>query len=209
MAAPRFLGPSFLRKQEPTARAHPGNDAKTGRSSMENLEIRALDAGDAADFNNLRLRALKEHPDAFLSTYENESTRPLETVANRLRRSAESSDEFILGAYRLDELIGMAGLFRDRGEKTRHKATIWGVYVPSEWQGRGVGRALLTEAIRLARMIPGLERLNISVVAGNDRARNLYASLGFESYGVEPRALLVDGKYLDEEHMTLHVSTSS
>lgn len=176
---------------------------------MENIEIRALDAGDAYDFNNLRLRALKEHPDAFLSSYEEEHTRSLETIAGRLRRGASSPDEFILGAYRLGELIGMVGLFRERREKARHKATIWGVYVPSEWQGRGVGRALLTEAIRLAWMIPGLERLSISFVAGNERAGNLYASLGFKSYGVEPSALLLDGKYLDEEHMTLHVSNSS
>lgn len=188
---------------------HPGIGGKARYSSMENLQIRSLDADDANDFNDLRLRALKEHPDAFLSSYEEERARSVETVAGRLRRGAESPDEFILGAYLWGELIGMVGLFRERNEKTRHKATIWGMYVPSEWQGRGVGRALLTEAIRLARMIPGLERLNISFVVGNERAGNLYASLGFESYGVEPSALLVNGEYLDEEHMTLHVSNSS
>ena len=172
-------------------------------SGMTNLGIRELTGDDADDFRNLRLRALKEHPDAFGSSYEAESTTPIEAAAERLRRNAESQDAFTLGAYRGNDLVGMVGFFQESRDKMRHRGTIWGMYVPAEEQGKGIGRALLARAIELARRLPGLEQIELAVVTRNRRARGLYASLGFETWGTEPRALLLDGEYLDEEHMAL------
>ena len=173
---------------------------------MGKLNIRALTEDDAGDFRRLRLRALKEHPDAFGSSYEAESALPLEAVAGRMLRTAASPHDFTLGAYREGELVGMVGFFREQREKMRHKGTIWGMFVPSEEQGKGIGRALLTEAIARARLVPGLEQVGLAVVTPNRRARGLYASLGFETYGVEPNALVVDGEHLDEEFMVLRLT---
>ena len=174
---------------------------------MGNLSIRALTEDDAEDFRRLRLRALKEHPKAFGSSYETESTLPLQVVADRLRQSSDSADDFILGAYRQSELVGMVGFFRQRNEKERHKGSIRGMYVPSEEQGKGVGRALLTQAVERARLLTGLEQVGLAVVTQNKRARSLYVSLGFETYGVEPNALVVDGEHLDEEFMVLRLAS--
>jgi hypothetical protein len=41
------------------------------------------------------------------------------------------------------------------------------------------------------------------VVGGQIAAKTLYRSLGFETYGVEPRGLKVGDDYLDVEHMVL------
>jgi RimJ/RimL family protein N-acetyltransferase len=41
------------------------------------------------------------------------------------------------------------------------------------------------------------------VNAENVRARNLYLSLGFKPFGLEPRAMRVGDRYFDEEHMVL------
>ena len=163
---------------------------------------------DADEFRRLRLRALKEHADAFGSSYETESAAPIEATAERLRRNAEAEDSFTLGAYWGSRLVGMVGFYQEAREKTRHRGSIWGMYVPSEEQGKGVGRALLTRAIELARALPGLEQVELQVVTRNTRAVGLYSSLGFETYGTEPRALFVDGEYLDEEHMVLLLSPS-
>ena len=173
---------------------------------MDSLNIRALTEDDAGDFRRLRLRALKEQPNAFGSSYEAESAQPLEAVAGRMRRTAASPDDFTLGAYREGELVGMVGFFREQREKMRHKGTIWGMFVPSEEQGKGIGRALLTEAVKRARLVPGLEQVGLAVVTPNRRARGLYASLGFETYGVEPNALVVEGEHLDEEFMVLRLT---
>ncbi len=175
---------------------------------MTGICIRELTGDDASEFRSLRLRALGEHPDAFGSSYEMERDVPIEATAKRLSANAESEDSFTLGAYRGDELVGMVGLSHQAREKTRHKGNIWGMYVPCEEQGKGTGRALLSRAIELARSMPGLEQLHLAVVSRNRRARDLYDSLGFETYGVEPRALCVGGEYLDEEHMVLLLSPS-
>ncbi len=52
----------------------------------------------------------------------------------------------------------------------------------AEWRGRGVGTALMAEAIRWAREA-GVEKLSLSVYPDNDAARALYAKFGFEDEG--------------------------
>ena len=65
-------------------------------------------------------------------------------------------------------------------------------------RGRGVGRALLEDAIRRAREIPGLVQIQLSVVEGQAPAAGLYARLGFAEYGRESRAFFAQGEYYDE-----------
>ena len=81
------------------------------------MEIRELGEADATEYRELRLRALREHPESFLSSYEAERARPETEVAARLARSAESPDDFILGCYVDDELVGMIGLLPRRSRK--------------------------------------------------------------------------------------------
>lgn len=165
------------------------------------MEIRPLVADDAAGYRALRLRALREEPDAFGSSYGEEAGWPLDEVKARIRGGAGS---FVLGAFD-PALIGLVGFARSTREKTRHKGTLWGLYVAPEARGRGVARALVGELIARAKEEPGLEQITLTVGRANEAARALYASLWFTSFGVEHRALLVDGRYLDLEYMALRV----
>jgi RimJ/RimL family protein N-acetyltransferase len=171
------------------------------------MEIRELTESDAAAFRALRLRALRDHPDAFAQTYDDAAARPPESYAEQLQAAAASPDDCILGAFDAEgTLVGMVGFRREIYAKVRHRGYIWGMYTAPEARGKGTGRALLAEAIRRARAIPGVEQINLSVVTRNPTARTLYLSMGFEVYGLERRALkLPDGTYLDEEHMVLRL----
>ena len=100
----------------------------------------------------------------------------------------------------------MVGFSRERRERVRHKGSIWGMYIAAEAQGHGLGRALMREAIARASAIPGLEQISLGVISGNDYARTLYTSLGFQSYGLERRALLINNKYHDDELMQLFLA---
>jgi GNAT superfamily N-acetyltransferase len=111
------------------------------------MNIRKLTTDDTPAFRELRLRALKEHPEAFSMSYESEFEMPVEQATDRMRQTTESHDSFILGTYEDENLVGMVGFFRNRGRKVRHNCTIWGMYVVTEAQGRGIGKALLTQAI--------------------------------------------------------------
>ena len=170
---------------------------------MQDLTIRPVNESDARPFQDLRLRGLREHPEAFASSYEREVAYSMEFVAERLRRTAESRSNFTLGAFREEELLGLVGFYRKTGEKEEHRGHIWGMYVRSDEQGKGIGKALLADAVERARSLPGLGQIELCVVTRNKPARNLYASLGFASCGIDPRALFVDGEYLDEERMVL------
>jgi ribosomal protein S18 acetylase RimI-like enzyme len=79
------------------------------------------------------------------------------------------------------------------------------MYVTPELRGRGIGKALLAEAIALARAVPGLDQLLLTVVTVNTAARQLYHSGGFEVYGQEPHALKQGDQFWDEELMILRL----
>lgn len=168
-----------------------------------NVHIRTLNESDANAYQVMRLRALKEHPTSFAQPYESQAATTLDDVASRLLDTSDAPYDFILGLFSEEELIGMVGFRRGRGDRLRHKGTIWGMYIAAEAQGKGLGRMLIREAISRASAMPDLEQINLGVISGNDQARNLYVSLGFESYGLEKRAIVVDGNYHDDELMQL------
>lgn len=169
------------------------------------MEIRELTEADAAPYRALRLRALREDPEGFGTTYEEAAARPLDHTASRLRATAESDDDVTLGAFAGNMLIGMVTLIREEGAKDRHKAMIFAMYVAAEERGRGVGRALMEAAIAHARQIAGLEQLHLAAVTTNAPARHLYRALGFVPYGTELRALKQGDHYWDEELLALRL----
>jgi len=164
------------------------------------MHVRRLTPLDAQAFQALRLAALRDIPSAFASSYEEEKDFPLATVQGRL---APRPDRGAFGAYLDDTLVGMVVLGRADPKKVRHKALIWSMYVAPHARGRGIGRALLQEALSLARSVAEFRQVTVGVNAGNAVAIRLYESLGFRPYALEPGALLVDGELHDELHMFL------
>ncbi|HYE11435.1 MAG TPA: N-acetyltransferase [Patescibacteria group bacterium] len=169
----------------------------------EVMYIRHFKQEDASEYWALRLRALEECPESFGASYEEEKGKPISSIAQRLKESYEATDsESILGCYdEENRLIGIVGLFREKREKLRHKATINAMYVAPEARTKGAGKALLMEAINRGKQMKGLEQINLGVVVTNTEAKSLYKRCGFEVYGVEKNALKLPDKYLDEELM--------
>lgn len=169
------------------------------------MEIRLLTEADAQKWWGLRLRSLLDEPQAFGSSYETALAIPDAEKLAQFSRRANSADNFIVGAFDGNSLVGMMGLFREDGPKSRHRANIWGVYVAPEARQQGVAKALLQKLIEQARTIPGLEQLHLGVVTMQTAARQLYLSQGFEIYGTEPHALKIGHQYFDEDLMVLRL----
>jgi ribosomal protein S18 acetylase RimI-like enzyme len=170
------------------------------------MHIRQLNADDALVYWELRLFALRESTTAFASSYEEESAHPLEHRVARFQNEtiAPAEVNFMLGAF--DEhgsLIGMVGLRREQRIKLRHKATVVGMYVAPAARGQGVGRQLMVELLCQARALEGLRQLDLYVTNDNLSAKGLYASLGFQSYGVEKDALRLGDQFIDDNLMAL------
>ena len=170
---------------------------------MSVMEIRLLTEHDAATWWHLRLMALKDEPHSFVESVEEHETRSMEETQKYFR--ALDAENFIVGSFENGELAGMAGFYRQKHAKFRHKGTIWGVYVRPQSRGKGAARAILKEIIRRAKTIAGLEQVLLVVAGTQDQARGLYESLGFERYGIEPRSLKVGDQYIDDELMVLYL----
>jgi ribosomal protein S18 acetylase RimI-like enzyme len=165
------------------------------------MEIRLLVPEDAGEWARLRLESLQNDPEAFSSSAEDHQSLKMEDVRKRL--DASGSGFFIVGAFVEGQLVGMAGFHREQGLKSRHKGRVWGVYLTPECRRKGVGRKLLEEVLQRGGTIEGVEQILISVATTQTAAASLYHSLGFQPFGREPRALKVNGRYIDEEHLIL------
>ena len=165
------------------------------------MHIRSLGPDDAAAFQALRLRALRESPEAFGSTHEEEADTPLPTIADRLGADARDGNSFVLAAVLDDALVGLAACFRNTRLKERHRASIGGMYVAPEARGRGLGARLLDAVVARARQWPGLEQLTLTVVPESAAARRLYLRQGFQPFGRAPRAFRQGERYFDEEYL--------
>ncbi|MHC4940033.1 MAG: GNAT family N-acetyltransferase [Planctomycetota bacterium] len=167
------------------------------------MEIRRLGAGDVEAYRTIRLRSVREDPEAFMASYEEESARTVEQDRERLAASEASDDNFVFAAFEDGQPVGITGVLRLFGHRSkgRHKAMIWGVYVAPEMRGRGIGRALMETAIDAIAAAPGIEAIQLGVGQSNKPALALYRSVGFETYGVEKAAIKLDGRDIDEEMM--------
>lgn len=169
------------------------------------MEFRRLTEADAEAFRQVRLHGLKESPQAFSADYQASTALPVQHFAALLKNVA---DNFVIGAFAGRPLVGIGGFYRNDGPKQRHKGTIWGVYVMPDHRSGGLGRRLINEIIAQAAAAPEIQQINITVTAANDRARQLYCSMGFEPWGLERRALWIDGHFYDDEHMVLFLPRS-
>jgi GNAT superfamily N-acetyltransferase len=165
--------------------------------------VRALTGEDAASWAALRFDALVQHPLLFGATAPAEHSTLVDFAQTRM-----SGDESrIFGGFASEQLIGIVGVFRERGPKERHKAFLWGMYVIPSHRSIGVGGTLLNSAITQAREWSGVEQLHLGVSAAPGNAQSLYESRGFVAWGREPRALCWQGEYADEIHMYLDLRT--
>ncbi|TDU89709.1 L-amino acid N-acyltransferase YncA [Kribbella voronezhensis] len=162
--------------------------------------VRRLGREDAAQYRQFRLRALRDSPSAFTSTYEEEVEKPLQFTIDRLLSRGRPKD-VTLGALDEDgQLLGIAGMTIEPRRQVQHKATLFGMAVAPAAAGRGIGKTLVT-AIAEHGATEGLLQIGLTVTEGNERAERLYRSCGFQEWGREPQAVIVGRQPVVKIHM--------
>jgi GNAT superfamily N-acetyltransferase len=162
------------------------------------LSTRRLAPADAPALVLLRRQALENEPLVFLSSPEDDRL-SLEFARTAL---GDREEQAVFGTCDGGDLVGMVGLLREPRAKQRHRASLWGMYVSPRARGRGAGAALVNAAVRLARDW-NVDQLRLGVTTAAEGAKRLYERAGFRSWGLEPRALDWQGRFVDEHHLVL------
>jgi putative acetyltransferase len=118
------------------------------------------------------------------------------------QRLAEPGD----GTYNLvavvgDRVVGMISVHTFPNRPRRRHAGAIGISVHDEWQGKGIGTALMHAGIDLADKWLNLARLELEVYTDNESAIRLYERFGFEHEGTLRQYALRDGRYVDSYMM--------
>jgi RimJ/RimL family protein N-acetyltransferase len=161
------------------------------------VTIRSAREEDAPVYRDLRLEALRNHPEAFSADYGANLAQPMTFWADRLRLNNPDSVVMLYFAVHDQQLIGMCGMTHTNSPKLRHSSTIVGMYVQPDWRGLRIAERLVTACMEWART-QEVKIVKLAVVTTNTRAIRCYAHCGFQVYGIEPQALYYDRVYYDE-----------
>ncbi len=100
-------------------------------------------------------------------------------------------------------VVGRLSVARDGNPVSHHVAEL-GLMVAAEERRRGVGTALMEEAVKWART-SGVTKLELHVFPHNEPAISLYRRLGFEDEGLRRRHYRIAGHYVDAILMALYL----
>jgi RimJ/RimL family protein N-acetyltransferase len=175
----------------------PGPVPGRPRAAVTALRFRPAGPGDAAEL--LALKKDLDRETSFMLLEPGERTEDNADVAAGLSSLAAAANCVLIVAETAGCLAGYAeargGGFR-RNRITAH--VVIGVLAAASGQGAGSG---LLRELELWAPAHGIHRLELTVMAGNHRARRLYERMGFAVEGRRRQCLLVDGRLVDELYM--------
>jgi putative acetyltransferase len=123
---------------------------------------------------------------------------PFPSTEDWRKRLAEPPDgTFNLVACVEGEVVGQAGMHTFPHRPRRRHAGGVGMAVRDDWQGKGVGTALMQALVDLADNWLNLSRLELEVYTDNEPAIRLYRKFGFVIEGTHRRFAFRDGEYVD------------
>jgi len=171
-----------------------------------NVTYGELKKNDAEELMRLRLSVLETDPYSFSVTEEEEKQANVKNVESAIESYRASNDRVMLGAWN-GGLVGVAGIERYGNEIEKHKVRLWGPYVNRSNRGNGIGDYLIEKALAFAFSINGVEIVTLETISESSSAVSLFKRRGFETTGVQNRALCYGGKYADLIYMQKYKST--
>ena len=141
------------------------------------FDVRPAQPRDAASFVEMWGAVVAERK--FVRTER--APHSVRSYRRRYFRRSWTDEQASIVAVTGNRVIGHLNISREESPVTRHVASI-GMAVAPEWRGKGVGTALMDEAVRWARHF-GVEKLALSVYPDNEAARALYRRFGFQEEG--------------------------
>lgn len=163
---------------------------KNGQQAL----LRRLHPADAEKMLEF-LRETSRESD-FLLRYPEENIMGISEEVRFLEGICQSDNKIMLACVIDGSVAGNISLRGNDYRKLRHRAEL-ALAVRKNYWHLGIGRAMLTEAVGIARNL-GLKYLELDYIDGNARAKGLYESLGFQEIARIPQAYCQpDGTFAD------------
>ncbi len=160
------------------------------------ISVREATPADAAALL-AHLKALAAEPGINIPLAPDEITTTLDQEKSLLASIAEAPNAIMLVAEADGALVGELSLRAISPRRAVcHVATL-GMSVKHDWRRKGVGRALMTEALAWAPTA-GIRRVELYVYARNAAAIALYEQLGFVVEGRRRNFIREGDAYLDD-----------
>jgi putative acetyltransferase len=161
-------------------------------AAPEGITIRAARPSDAASFREMWVGVVAEQ--RYVRTAE--VTRTTRSFKKGFRNAVTDDVANLMAVDASGRVVGNLYIERERHPVNHHVATL-GMAIAPEWRGKGLGSALMSEALRWAERV-GIEKVALSVYPGNAAAQALYRKFGFEEEGVLRRQSKKPYGYEDE-----------
>ena len=164
------------------------------------MKVRPAEPGDAAALVELGSRVGRE-PEGWLITTD--GWRGVGDERRYLRALKRHPDAAVFVAEDDGAIVARLSIARDPHSSSRHVADL-GLMVAASHRRRGLGRALLEQAVEWAAA-QGIEKLELHVFPWNEPAIRLYEGFGFEREGYRRRHYRRGREYADAILMALHL----
>ena len=156
---------------------------------VEDVHIRGAEPDDYA-----AVHEIYSCPRAFAGTLQ----LPYPSREHWRRRLAEPGDGiFCLVAVVGDHVVGMLTVQTFPNRPRRRHAGAIGMGVHDNWQGKGIGTALMRAGVDMADKWLNLTRLELEVYTDNEPGIRLYERFGFEREGTLRQYAFREGHYVD------------
>ena len=165
------------------------------------ITIRRAEPGDAQALVELAGEVGGEEGAWLLTTAE---WRSITEERRYLRAVRRHPDAAVFVAEAAGEVVGRLSVARDPHPASRHVADL-GLMVAADARRRGVGWALLEQAVEWARPA-GVRKLELHVFPHNEPAIRLYERFGFVREGVRRGHYRRRGEYVDAILMAYEVT---
>jgi len=143
------------------------------------IELIPISPSNALTYKSIRLRALKDTPTAFASTYAKESQLSDEEWIARAAKWNTGITSTAYLAMHENEPCGLAGCYFPADGSGPYLVSMW---VAASHRRHGVGRMLVNAIVDWARA-SGAHRLVLDVTTTNEPALKFYETLGFQRTG--------------------------